>query len=88
MPKKNVIVSIGRRFFLNRKKDQSKVSGCGYVAFGVQFPSGKVVLEWLSEHTSEGIYENLEDCIKIHGHEGSTEVLWIDNVDMILDNKK
>ena len=61
--------------------DDSKVSGIGLVAFGVLMPSGKVVLEWLTEHVSEAIYESLDHCMEIHGHNGHTVVELVDNVD-------
>lgn len=79
--KKNISIYVGRRFFLNRKKDPSGVSGTGRVAWGVELPSKKVLIEWLnSECISETIYENLEQCMNIHSHEGNTVVEWIDNL--------
>lgn len=72
---------IGRRFALNRKVDDSGVSGTGYVAFGVVLPSGKVVLEWtVGTHRSMEIHNSVEDCMFIHGHGQHTVVEWIDEV--------
>jgi len=81
---KNRTIVVPRRFFLKRIKDDSGVSGIGRVAAGVQFPSGKVVLEWLTETPSEAVYESLEDCVKIHGHNNHTVVEWIDNIELKL----
>ena len=74
---------IGRRFYLKRVVDASGVSGTGRVAFGIQMPSGKAVIEWLTSTPSEGIYNSLEECLKVHGHEGATNVEWIDALDLV-----
>lgn len=81
--KETVPSPIGKRFFLKRTEDVSGVSGTGRVAFGIQMPSGKVVIEWLTATSSEGIYNSVEECIHIHGHEGSTEIEWIDSVSLL-----
>ncbi len=62
-------------FYLSREEDESGVSGCGIVARGVKFPSGKCVLEWCTFHTSICIYENLESVLAIHGHHGKTKII-------------
>ena len=67
-----------RRFVLVRSVDISGISGTGIVAEGVQFSAGSVVLVWLHEHSSIGIYDNLADLIFIHGHNGATVVHWLD----------
>lgn len=64
-----------KSFYLDRGEDESGVSGTGVVAVGVVLPSGKVVMEWLTFHTSLAIYNNLEDVEKIHGHSGATRVI-------------
>lgn len=64
-----------KEFFLKRIEDESGVSGTGVVARGVVFPSGKVVLEWQTFHTSLCIYQNLADVEAIHGHHGKTLVV-------------
>lgn len=70
-----------RRFYLNRVKDESGVSGTGIVAVGVVLPSGRAVIEWVSKRTqadSLGIYADMEDLEKVHGHEGATKVVYED----------
>lgn len=74
---------IGRRFYLKRTVDASGVSGCGRVAFGIEMPSGRAVIEWLTATTSEGIYNSVAECIQIHGHEGNTEIEWIDTLTLV-----
>ena len=64
-----------KEFYLQRNEDESGVSGTGIVARGVVFPSGKVVLEWQTFHTSLCIYQNLSDVEAIHGHGGKTVVI-------------
>lgn len=66
-----------RIFQLHRDIDSSGVSGVGIVAEGVEFANGECVLHWLSKHSSVGIYKDIADLIKIHGHEGLTRVVWL-----------
>lgn len=67
-----------RRFHFERLKDASGVSGCGRVAEGVIFSNGKVALEWLSAHSSTALYDSIVDVELIHGHEGSTKIVFDD----------
>jgi hypothetical protein len=67
-----------RRFYLYRYEDESGVSGTGLIAEGVCFSSGKCVLAWLTETPSVNIYENIAEIAHIHGHQGKTEIKWID----------
>lgn len=68
------------RFYLERTKDISEVSGLGRVADGVQFPDGTCVLRWRVGKLpqSHGVYPNIEAVEQIHGHNGSTTVQWLD----------
>lgn len=68
-----------RRFVLVRFQDVSGVSGTGIVANGVLFKSGKAVLHWNSDKTSVAVYDSIEDLAAIHGHNGSSEIRWIDD---------
>jgi hypothetical protein len=67
-----------RRFVLNRDEDVTGSSGTGIVAEGVVFTDGTTVLRWLTQHTSTAIYDSADELILIHGHDGSTQVQWID----------
>lgn len=67
-----------RLFHLVRDKDISGVSGTGIVAEGVEFTSGTVVMTWLTMHHSVVVYPNIKELEAIHGHEGNTKVVWID----------
>jgi hypothetical protein len=66
------------KFILVRKEDVSGVSGTGIVAEGVQFTNGKCVLAWLTKFQSVAIYDNIEDVVSIHGHDGRTSVVMED----------
>jgi len=67
-----------RSFVLHRIEDISGVSGTGVVAEGVQFTDGTVVLRWLGERPSTVNWNSIEDAMKIHGHNGATEFVWLD----------
>lgn len=68
-----------RRFYLNRLKDISGVSGVGRVAEGVEFPNGMVALMFKSWYPCVNIYLNMVCVEQVHGHEGNTKVVWIDD---------
>lgn len=67
-----------RRFLLVRERDLTGVSGTGIVAEGAMFSGGLSVLQWLREPYAVGMYQSLSDLINIHGHEGATEIQFID----------
>ncbi|MCZ2224444.1 MAG: hypothetical protein LC122_12545 [Chitinophagales bacterium] len=68
-----------RRFHLERIKDISGISGCGVVAEGVEFlDTRQVVLHWIGDHPCTNIYQSIEDVKYIHGHGGSTIVVFDD----------
>ncbi len=67
-----------RRFYLLRKQDISGVSGTGKVAEGIEYADGKCSIRWFGAHSSTNNYDSVADMIAIHGHEGSTEVIFYD----------
>jgi hypothetical protein len=67
-----------KRFLLLRHKDMSGISGTGPVAEGVQFSDGACYISWLTAHNSEGRYSSIQVLLDIHGHDGNTEVIWMD----------
>lgn len=67
-----------RRFNLVRTEDASGVSGTGIVAEGVEFSNGQACMRWLSQLSAVAIYDNIRVLEEIHGHEGRTEIKWID----------
>lgn len=68
-----------RRFVLERLEDPTGISGTGHIAEGVEFSDGFVVLRWMTEWRSTGVYEQGIKAIEtIHGHGGATRVVWLD----------
>ena len=67
-----------RRFCLQRDEDVSGISGTDLVAEGVQFTNGKCALTWMTFLSSVAIYENIKILEAIHGHEGKTKVIFLD----------
>ncbi|MFG3439874.1 hypothetical protein ACGF0J_21725 [Nonomuraea sp. NPDC047897] len=67
-----------RRFVLRRDADPSGVSGTGNVADGVEWPDGSVTVRWRGDRPSTVCWVSLDDAIAIHGHGGSTRVVWLD----------
>jgi len=67
-----------RRFKLMRKADISGISGVGHVADGVTFYDGTTVIYWRTQYASCVVFHSLEHLLAIHGHEGATNVEWID----------
>lgn len=64
-------------FALHRITDVSGVSGTGSVAHGVQFADGQVVIRWLGETPSTVVWDSLDAAVKVHGHDGKTQVVWL-----------
>jgi hypothetical protein len=54
------------------------VSGTGVVAEGCQFTDGKAVLRWCVGLRSTAIYDSVDELMQIHGHNGATELVWVD----------
>ena len=69
-----------RRFILERHEDATGVSGIGTVAEGIEFTDGIVVLQWIvGDFRSISTWvQGIEAVREIHGHDGLTEVVWID----------
>ena len=74
-------LNIFRRFVMNRTKDETGVSGTGIVAEGLQFSSKKCVISWLSDTPSIEVYDSIDEVKRIHGHQGETQIKWIDDSD-------
>lgn len=69
---------VSRAFDLVRRSDVSGVSGTGRVAEGFEFEDGTVAMRWLGRIGSTTLYDRVEDVSTIHGHGGSTEVVFRD----------
>jgi hypothetical protein len=71
-------VTVMRRFYFVRQTDVSGTSGTGAVCEAVLLSDGRVILRWLTYLSSIAIYNSLEDAIAIHGHDGQTDIEWVD----------
>ena len=67
-----------RRFELYRHSDITGLTGTGVVAWGAQWPDGTASLRWGGKHPSTVAWANVERIIAVHGHQGSTELRWLD----------
>lgn len=67
-----------KTFTLIRLEDVTGISGTGIVAQGVEFDSGRCVMEWLTAFKSIGVYQNSNELIQIHGHDGKTVMQYDD----------
>jgi hypothetical protein len=75
-----------RRFHLHRRSDITGISGTGIVAEGIQFTDRTVVLRWLKSDwaglarvkPTTVIHDDIESVIALHGHDGATQILWVD----------
>ena len=68
-----------RCYVLIRYEDKSGGSGTGQVAEAVEFEDGTVALHWDKATNKLGvsstvIYSSMEDAIKVHGHDGASEL--------------
>jgi hypothetical protein len=76
-----------RNFLLYRKEDETGISGTGLIAEGVEFFNGQCVLRWLTKPGSIGIFNSLEDLLRIHGHQGKTRAVWHSNEHLLFNEK-
>lgn len=67
-----------RLFHLQRDVDHSGISGTGAVADGVQWPDRTCTIRWRGEHASTVSWDSIEDVEHIHGHGGTTRIVWED----------
>jgi hypothetical protein len=61
-----------RTFAMIREDDVTGVSGTGVVADGVEFDDGVVVIRWRGDERSTVVWDNVDDALAIHGHDGKT----------------
>lgn len=79
-----------RRFLLERIEDVSGISSTGWVAEGIQFTNGQIVLVWrvlngdpiaIGDWSSVAVYPHLQRCMEVHAHGGKTRFRFIDEFD-------
>lgn len=65
-----------KRFYLQRFRDSSGVSGTGIIAYGVILPSNRVVMEWATKYRSIAIYESLNEIQYLHAKSEETSIVF------------
>lgn len=65
-----------RLFTLQRDHDHTGATGTGTVADGVVWPDGTVTIRWRGERASTVNWSTLADAEAVHGHGGSTRIVW------------
>jgi hypothetical protein len=73
-----ITIDCPRLFVLQRIVDESGISGTGRVADGVLWTDGTVCMRWRTHTRSVSFYDSLNDVINIHGHNGKTQVKFLD----------
>lgn len=69
-----------RLFTLLRDIDETGVSGTGRVAEIVRFSDGVCAMRWTcTPASSTAIYDSEDDLLKIHGHNGKTRMVLLDD---------
>lgn len=68
-----------KRGYLERKEDVSGVTGTGEVAEFTIASDGRVVVFW---PIGVGVWPSLEELIKVHGHNGKTIAVVLDDPDV------
>ena len=66
-----------KSFKLVRTEDASGVSGTGEVAFGVMWEDRSATVHFCSEVKATTTYFDLDDVVRVHGHEGKTKLVWL-----------
>jgi hypothetical protein len=61
------------------------VSGTGVVAEGCVFTDGSVALRWRGTNPATAVWPDLESILAVHGHQGATEVRWLEGEDSPAD---
>ncbi len=70
--------SVPRSFQLIRHVDVTGVSGTGLIGEGTQFRDGTTVFRWYGDHPSTVVWPSPDDIVAVHGHQGATELVWLD----------
>ena len=71
--------AVVRPFVLRRLADVSGVSGTGIVVAGTEFgKNGWVAMTWLGDKSSYCWYPSVKTMMAVHGHDGQTELVWLD----------
>jgi hypothetical protein len=70
--------SVPRRFQMYRHHDVTGISGTGVIAEGTEYRDGVASLRWYGDHPSEVWWPSVAEILAVHGHQGATELRWLD----------
>lgn len=70
-----------------RSADVSGVSGTGYVAEGIKFHDGQVVVSWFGKQRIFECPQGMKSWLNVHGHGGTTTIEWLDTTSTISSDK-
>ena len=73
-----VIAPSPRLFELVRHVDVTGQSGTGPIVWGVLWPDGTVSIRWRGVFPSFANWNGLSPLMAVHGHQGATELVWLD----------
>jgi hypothetical protein len=76
-----VNAALHNRFVLIRDTDATGVSGIGLITEGVRFSDGTCAMRWVTSHRSTCLYDSIEAIEAIHGHDGATRTVWLDEAE-------
>lgn len=69
-----------KRFTGVRNTDVTGVSGTGTVFEGVEFTDGTAVIHWVGDWPTTTVHScGVDSVVHIHGHDGATEIEWLDS---------
>jgi hypothetical protein len=65
-------------FELYRAEDVTGISGTGVVAMGIVLPSGRAVMQWITNGLfTTNFYDHHREIEALHGHEGRTRLRYV-----------
>jgi hypothetical protein len=73
------VISIMKRFIIQRTVDVTGISGTGNVAEVVEFSDGSVAVHWMGAHPSTTMHLSMENVEFVHCHGGNSVIVWQDN---------
>lgn len=71
-----------KRGYLERHVDVSGVSGTGKVAELCVASDGRVAVFWPEPNDSVAVWSSLEKVREVHGHQGNTEIVILDDPEL------
>jgi hypothetical protein len=45
---------------------------------GIEFSNGQVVIHWLTDESSLGVYDTIDTALRVYGRDGWKDIVWFD----------